>query len=43
MPAQDQGYLDAQERETRTITLGVGLVAGAIALIVLFILCARAI
>ncbi|OJF15694.1 translation initiation factor 2 [Couchioplanes caeruleus] len=43
MPAQDMEALDESEGAARTITYGVGLVAGAIALIVMFLLCARAI
>jgi hypothetical protein len=34
--------LDAQEKEERTLTYGIGLVAGAILLVVLLILCGRA-
>jgi hypothetical protein len=41
LPAQDQAALDAQEREARTITLGIGMVAGAVLLVVLLILCGR--
>jgi hypothetical protein len=43
MPAQDLDALDDAEGSARTITYGVGLVAGAIALILLCLLCARAI
>jgi hypothetical protein len=43
LPPQDLDALDAQEREERTITYGVGLVAGAILLVVLLILCGRAV
>jgi len=42
LPAQDLETLDAQEREARTLTYGVGMVAGAILLIVLLVLCGRA-
>jgi len=42
LPPQDDTALDAQEQQARTITYGVGMVTGAIALIVLFILCGRA-
>jgi hypothetical protein len=42
LPRQDPGQLDAREREARTITYGVGMVAGAVLLIVLFVLCGRA-
>ena len=41
LPAQDLAALDAQEQEARTITLGVGMVAGAVLLVVLLILCGR--
>lgn len=43
MPAQDMDALDESEGAARTMTYGVGLVAGAIALIVMCLLCARAI
>ncbi|MEV6602225.1 hypothetical protein AB0M36_36050 [Actinoplanes sp. NPDC051346] len=43
MPAQDYEALDESEGAARTVTYGVGLVAGAIALIVLCLLCARSI
>ncbi|HEY2670396.1 MAG TPA: translation initiation factor 2 [Rugosimonospora sp.] len=42
MPRQDAKELDAREREARTVTYGVGMVAGAVLLIVLFVLCGRA-
>ncbi|WP_307834204.1 translation initiation factor 2 [Paractinoplanes lichenicola] len=41
LPAQDQDALDNAEGSARTVTYGVGLVAGAIALILLCLLCAR--
>jgi len=41
LPPQDLDALDAREREQRTITYGVGLLAGAILLVVLLILCGR--
>ncbi|UQU65511.1 translation initiation factor 2 [Couchioplanes caeruleus] len=43
MPAQDIDALDESEGSARTVTYGVGLVAGAIALILMCLLCARAI
>jgi hypothetical protein len=43
MPTQDMDALDEAEGSARTITYGVGLVAGAIALILICMLCARAI
>jgi hypothetical protein len=42
LPPQDLAALDAQERDERTLTYGVGLLAGAILLIVLLVLCGRA-
>jgi hypothetical protein len=42
LPAQDMDALDEQEGSARTVTYGVGLVAGAIALILMCLLCARA-
>ncbi|MEU8664877.1 translation initiation factor 2 [Actinoplanes philippinensis] len=41
MPRQDFEALDDAEGSARTVTYGVGLVAGAIALIVVCLLCAR--
>jgi hypothetical protein len=43
MPAQDMDALDETERSAKTVTYGLGLVAGAIALILLCLLCAHAI
>ena len=43
MPEQDIDALDEAEGSARTLTYGVGLVAGAIALILMCLLCARAI
>ncbi|WP_164842219.1 translation initiation factor 2 [Actinoplanes solisilvae] len=43
MPQQNMDALDEAEGSARTVTYGVGLVAGAIALILLCLLCARAI
>jgi hypothetical protein len=42
LPAQDTGALDAEEKAARTTTYGVGMVAGAVLLVVLFVLCGRA-
>ena len=42
MPGQDIDALDEAEGSARTVTYGVGLVAGAIALILMCLLCARA-
>jgi hypothetical protein len=43
MPRQDMDALDEAEGSARTMTYGVGLVAGAIALILMCLLCARTI
>jgi hypothetical protein len=42
LPAQDHVRLDAEEHSARTLTLGVGMVAGAIMLVLLLLLCGRA-
>jgi hypothetical protein len=41
LPAQDLDAIDAREREARTVTYGIGMVAGAVLLIVLLVLCGR--
>jgi hypothetical protein len=41
MPGQDLGAVEEDEGSARTVTYGVGLVAAAIALILMFLLCAR--
>lgn len=41
MPSQDMAALDEAEGSARTVTYGIGLVAGAIALILLCLLCGR--
>lgn len=43
LPPQDMDALDDAEGSARTVTYGVGLVAGAIAVILICLLCARAI
>jgi hypothetical protein len=43
MPAQNMDVLDEAEGSAKTVTYGVGLVAAAIALIVMVLLCARVI
>ncbi|GAA2641291.1 hypothetical protein Adu01nite_09250 [Paractinoplanes durhamensis] len=43
LPTQDMDALDEAEGSARTVTYGVGLVAGAIAVILMCLLCARAI
>ncbi|MEV6298074.1 translation initiation factor 2 [Actinoplanes sp. NPDC051861] len=41
MPAQDIDALDEAEGSARTVTYGVGLMAGAVALVLMCLLCAR--
>ncbi|MEU4687362.1 translation initiation factor 2 [Actinoplanes sp. NPDC023714] len=41
MPAQDIDALDEAEGSARTVTYGVGLVAGAVGIILICLLCAR--
>jgi hypothetical protein len=43
LPAQNLDEIEAHEREARTVTYGVGMIAAAVLLIVLFILCGRVI
>ena len=43
MPGQDIDALDEAEGSARTLTYGIGLVAGAVALILMCLLCARVI
>lgn len=43
LPAQNMDQLDEAEGSARTVTYGVGMVAGAIALILMCLLCARVI
>src|SRR5262245_12975607 len=42
LPPQDLSALDTEERQARTVTYGAAMVAGAILLVVLFVLCGRA-
>lgn len=42
LPVQSDAALDEAERAERTVTYGVGMVAGAIILLLLFVLCGRA-
>jgi hypothetical protein len=42
LPPQDMAALDEEERGARTVTYGVGLVAAAIAVILVLLLCTRA-
>jgi len=41
LPAQDEDALDAAERQARTVTHGIGMIAGAILLLLLVVLCGR--
>jgi hypothetical protein len=42
MPAQDLNGIEAEERSARTVTYGIGMLAGAVLLIVICLLCSRA-
>jgi hypothetical protein len=42
LPPQDLDRVEAAEQQGRTVTYGVGMIAGTILLIVLFVLCGRA-
>ena len=41
LPPQDPARLDADERGARTLTLGIGMIGGAVVLIVTCMLCSR--
>ncbi|WP_306469442.1 translation initiation factor 2 [Actinoplanes sp. DH11] len=41
LPGQDIDALDEAEGSARTVTYGIGLVAGAVAIILMCLLCAR--
>jgi hypothetical protein len=41
LPGQDHNVLDAEERSARTLTYGIGLVAGAIMIVLFCALCGR--
>jgi hypothetical protein len=41
MPQQDHAAMDAAERDARTVTYGVGILTGAVLLVLLFVICAR--
>ncbi|MEH1015539.1 translation initiation factor 2 [Micromonospora sp. CPCC 206060] len=41
LPAQDPGRLDEAERSARTVTYGVGMIAGAVVLVLICLLCSR--
>jgi predicted membrane channel-forming protein YqfA (hemolysin III family) len=40
---QDHERLDVEEQAARTLTHGIGLIVGAIMLVILLILCARSV
>lgn len=42
LPPQDPAAIDEAERSARTVTYGVGLIAAAVAMIALCLLCGRA-
>jgi len=41
LPPQDLPALDAAENSARTLTYGIGMVAGAVVLVLMCLLCAR--
>jgi hypothetical protein len=43
LPEQDHDRIDVEEQAARTLTTGIGLVAGALCLVLLLVLCARAV
>ncbi|HEY2949212.1 MAG TPA: translation initiation factor 2 [Micromonosporaceae bacterium] len=43
LPPQDEAGLDRAEESARTLTLGVSMLAGAVLLIVICVLCSRAV
>ncbi|WP_412540415.1 translation initiation factor 2 [Longispora sp. K20-0274] len=42
MPRQEHSALDEEERVGRTITYGVGMVAGAVMVVLILVMCGRA-
>jgi hypothetical protein len=42
LPAQNIPVIETGEQQARTVTLGVGMIAGTVILVVLFVLCGRA-
>jgi len=42
LPPQSHDRLDAEEARARTLTLGVGMITAAVLLIVVIVLCTRA-
>lgn len=41
MPAQDMDALDEAERSARTVTYGIGLIAGSVAIVLMCLFCSR--
>jgi hypothetical protein len=41
LPSQDPARLDAAEQQARTLTYGIAMVAGAIMIVLMLVLCAR--
>jgi hypothetical protein len=41
LPAQDHERIDAEEAKARTLTQGMGIITGAVLLVLLFALCGR--
>ena len=41
LPPQDTGAIDEAERSARTLTYGIGMIAGAALLVVICLLCSR--
>jgi hypothetical protein len=42
MPAQDLARLDEAEQQARTLTLGIAMITGAIMVVLMLVLCGRA-
>jgi hypothetical protein len=42
LPTQDPDRLDAEEQSARTLTYGVAMVAGAVMVLLVLVLCGRA-
>jgi hypothetical protein len=41
LPGQDVAGVEAEERSARTLTYGIGMIAGAVLVIVVCLLCSR--
>jgi hypothetical protein len=42
LPTQDHEALDVHEQSARTLTIGVSMLAGAVMLVILLLVCGRA-